>query len=57
VSVADIGSAKSGDIDDQAAMLRGWDQSYTQLEAGKFEAEVQLAQLTGDCGIFALAKT
>jgi hypothetical protein len=35
--------AISDDFDDQAAMLKGWDQCYTQLEAGGFEATVQAA--------------
>jgi len=43
---------RSDDVDDQATLLKGWDQSYTQLEAGNFEAEVQSAQLTRDCGVF-----
>ena len=43
---------RSDDVDDQAALLKGWDQSYTQLEAGNFEAEVRSAQLTRDCGVF-----
>jgi AraC family transcriptional regulator, ethanolamine operon transcriptional activator len=44
--------AVSDDVDDQAAMLKGWDQSYTQLEAGGFEATVQAAFLTHGSGIF-----
>lgn len=44
--------AVSDDVDDQAAMLKGWDQSYTQLEAGGFEATVHAAFLTHGSGIF-----
>ncbi|MET4155674.1 hypothetical protein ABIC08_008595 [Bradyrhizobium sp. RT9b] len=44
--------AEANDVDDQAAMLKGWDQSYTQLETGGFEARVQAAYLAPGAGLF-----
>jgi AraC family transcriptional regulator, ethanolamine operon transcriptional activator len=39
------------DIDEQAAALRGWNQRYLQLSAGKFQGSVQRLELDG-VGLF-----
>jgi len=40
-----VQQARSTDIDDQAAMLAGWEQSYIQCENGSFEAAVHALTL------------
>ena len=40
-----VHAARSSDIDDQAAMLAGWEQSYIQCENGSFEAAVDALML------------
>lgn len=39
----------TNDIDDQAALLQGWNQSYNQLSAGSFSGVLSEAQL---CGVY-----
>ncbi len=40
-------SCATGDVDEQAALLRGWNQSYAQLSAGPFEGRIEDAWLDG----------
>lgn len=47
---ASIHAASTSDIDEQAALLRGWNQTYEQISAGRFsgsliEAEIDCVQL------------
>ncbi|HEY9095947.1 MAG TPA: helix-turn-helix domain-containing protein [Hydrogenophaga sp.] len=44
-------TASFGDIDEQAAALRGWNQRYLQLSRGRFEGSVKRLQLDG-VGLF-----
>lgn len=44
-------TARFGDIDEQAAALRGWNQRYLQLSRGRFKGSVQRLQLDG-VGLF-----
>ena len=45
VSQRFVQQARSSDIDDQAAMLGGWEQRYIQYENGSFEGAVQALTL------------
>jgi AraC family ethanolamine operon transcriptional activator len=40
-------AATSNDVDAQAALLRGWNQSYAQLSAGRFEGSLVETKLDG----------
>ncbi|MDP4302271.1 helix-turn-helix domain-containing protein [Leptothrix discophora] len=40
-------AARTGDVDEQAALLDGWNQSYAQLSAGRFEGRIEEAWLDG----------
>lgn len=42
----------STDIDDQSLMLDGWEQKYTQLETGAFEARTSSLQVSNSVNIF-----
>lgn len=44
---AAVHQAATRDIDEQAALLTGWNQSYTQLSAGAFEGRIAEAWLDG----------
>lgn len=46
-----LACARFGDIDEQAAALQGWNQSYQQLSGGRFEGEIRRLQLDG-VGLF-----
>ncbi|HSI58587.1 MAG TPA: helix-turn-helix domain-containing protein [Ideonella sp.] len=37
---APFGHRRCGDVDDQAALLRGWNQDYAQMSAGAFAGEI-----------------
>jgi len=43
---------RSTDIDDQSVMLGGWEQQYTQLETGSFEAKVCSLDMSDGNNIF-----
>ncbi len=40
-------AARTGDVDEQAALLDGWNQSYAQLSAGRFDGQIEEAWLDG----------
>lgn len=44
-NVGQLYVADSSDVDQQAALLRGWNQSYAQMSAGKFAGAVTEVQL------------
>ncbi|MGQ0671632.1 MAG: helix-turn-helix domain-containing protein [Hyphomicrobium sp.] len=46
-SAAHIAFEKTSDIDDQAALLRGWNQSYAQLSSGRFSGSIAEARFAG----------
>ncbi|RZS46870.1 helix-turn-helix domain-containing protein [Sphaerotilus mobilis] len=39
--------ARTGDVDEQAALLDGWNQGYAQLSAGRFDGQIEEAWLDG----------
>lgn len=47
VRPASVHKAATRDIDEQAALLTGWNQSYAQLSAGAFEGRIAEAWLDG----------
>lgn len=44
---ASIVTAVTRDVDEQAALLRGWDQNYCQLSSGKFAGSITEVRLPG----------
>lgn len=51
-TAAVLACAHFADIDEQAAALVGWNQSYQQLSCGRFDGEIRRLQLDG-IGLFA----
>jgi AraC family ethanolamine operon transcriptional activator len=47
VASCGLRAARTGDVDDQAALLDGWNQSYAQLSAGGFDGRIEEAWLDG----------
>ena len=43
---------ESHDIDEQAAMLPAWEQSYLQLERGRFESAIHGVRISDDISLF-----
>jgi len=47
IEVPDVATIATTDVDDQAALLLGWNQTYNQLSAGRFSGYLTTARLDG----------